>query len=476
MSQLDAMSHPENGGHPEDSGGGLHIAVIDIGKTNAKLALVDSRDLSEIVVVTRPNRVLPGPPWPHFDTEGHWDFLLGALADFHRLHRVDRIAVTTHGASGVLLDAAGGLAAPVLDYEHRGPDDLAAAYDAIRPDFALTGSPRLGGGLNLGAQLFWQFRTDPGLRARCAAVLTYPQYWSYLLTGVAACDSTSLGCHTDLWEPYQGRFSPLVARLGLEGKMAPLRAPGEVLGPILPAIAARTGLAPDTPVVCGIHDSNASLVPHLRARQAPFSVVSSGTWVVVMAVGGTPVALDAARDVLVNVNALGQPVPSARFMGGREFEIIAAGQAGPVAQGDVTAVLARQIMLLPAVVGDSGPFQGRTAHWTPEEPAVGSGLRSAALGYYLALMTAQCLELVGHRGEVVVEGPFARNPQYCEMLAVAAQSPVLRMQGATGTSQGAALLACPVGRAGDGAAAQRCLPQNDASLADYARLWRQRAG
>ena len=45
-----------------------HVAVIDIGKTNAKLALVDVSDLSEIAVITRPNRVVSGPPWPHFDT------------------------------------------------------------------------------------------------------------------------------------------------------------------------------------------------------------------------------------------------------------------------------------------------------------------------------------------------------------------------------------------------------------------------
>ncbi len=64
-----------------------HIAVIDIGKTNAKLALVDLATLTEIAVLTRPNLVQPGPPWPHFDTEGHWAFLLDGLAQFHRRAR-----------------------------------------------------------------------------------------------------------------------------------------------------------------------------------------------------------------------------------------------------------------------------------------------------------------------------------------------------------------------------------------------------
>ena len=34
-----------------------HVAVIDIGKTNAKLALVEDGSLQEIAVVTRPNTV-----------------------------------------------------------------------------------------------------------------------------------------------------------------------------------------------------------------------------------------------------------------------------------------------------------------------------------------------------------------------------------------------------------------------------------
>ena len=128
-----------------------NIAVIDIGKTNAKLALVDLQTLKEIAVVTRPNKVLSAPPWPHFDLEGHWEFLLEALAQFNRQYGLDAISITTHGASAVLLDKHGNLAAPMLDYEHHGPDDLAAAYDEIRPDFAESGSPRLGMGLNLGA-------------------------------------------------------------------------------------------------------------------------------------------------------------------------------------------------------------------------------------------------------------------------------------------------------------------------------------
>lgn len=445
-----------------------HVAVIDIGKTNAKLALVEAGTLREVAVVTRPNTVRPGPPWPHFDVEGHWDFFLHHLAAFHAAHGVDAISVTTHGASAVLLDAAGGLAAPMLDYEYPGPDDLAADYAAIRPAFAETGSARLPGGLNVGAQLFWLLRTDPGLRDRVAQVLTYPGYWGWRLTGQMACDVTSLGCHTDLWEPATGRFSALVARLGLTDKMAPPRRPGEVLGRLRPEVAAQTGLAADTPVTVGIHDSNASLLPHVLARRGAFSVVSTGTWVVVMAMASDPVTLDPAHDVLVNVNALGQPVPSARFMGGREFEMIAQGDTTTPTAQDRADVLAQGVALLPAVEPGSGPFRGRVHRWTV--PPEGAGQRMLALSWYLAMMTDTCLRLIGARGPVIIEGPFARNPDYLEMLATLRPEGVEIAASSTGTSTGAALLSLGAGTPPETRAV--ALPAFSGNLAAYAARWR----
>ncbi|MCB1355049.1 MAG: FGGY-family carbohydrate kinase [Maritimibacter sp.] len=447
-----------------------HVAVIDIGKTNAKLALVDLDTLEETAVVTRPNTVLAGPPWPHFDLDGHWEFLLDALAGFHAAHGIDAISVTTHGASIVLLDAAGNLAGPMLDYEHTGPDTTAAAYDAIRPDFAETGSPRLGMGLNIGAQLHWMFETDPALKARTKTILTYPQYWGYRLTGALATDMSSLGCHTDLWNPHEGRFSSLVQTLAIADKIAPARPSADLLGPILPGIAARTGLSPTTPVHAGIHDSNASLLPHILGRTAPFSVVSTGTWVIAMAVGPAPVPLDPGADTLINVSALGQPVPSARFMGGREYALAMGGARVEPDAADIRAVLEGGIMLMPALVSTSGPFQGRKAHWIGREPAPGSGARAAAVAFYLALETAHCLALIGHRGPIIVEGPFAHNRACLDMLAAATGAPVVASATATGTSQGAALLAAPPGTA-PRAPATGASKAPDPAMVAYAAAW-----
>ncbi len=445
------------------------IAVIDVGKTNAKLALVDAATLAEIAVVTRPNTPLQGPPYPHFDLAGHWDFFLHHLGRFHAQHGVGAISVTTHGAAAVLLDADGNLATPMLDYEHPGPDDLAADYNALRPDFALTGSPRLPMGLNLGAQLHWLLATQPGLRDRVAHVLTYPQYWGWRLTGQMACDVCSLGCHTDLWDPRKGRFSPLVEKLGLTGKIAPPRRPAEGLGTLRPDLAAQTGLSPQTPVSVGIHDSNASLLPYLSGRTGPFSVVSTGTWVICMAMNGIRTELDPARDVLVNVNALGTACPSARFMGGREYEVIRQGDTTPPTPADRAAALAGPIHLLPSVEPASGPFPGHQMRWT-QSPAT-PGQRLLALSWYLALMTRTCLDLAGAEGPVIIEGPFARNADYLAMLSALSPGWVQVAASATGTSVGAAMLCLTAPPLPATSPVQ--VPADQGALAAYAAHWRK---
>lgn len=445
-----------------------HVAVIDIGKTNAKLAVVDTGGMREIGVLTRPNKVIDSGPFPHFDVDGIWRFVLEGLKALHAAHGIGAISVTTHGASGALLDGEGSLACPILDYEHDGPDALAPEYDALRPDFSETGSPRLPKGLNLGAQLHWLLETQRGLDGRMRRFVTYPQFWSGRLSGTYRCDYSSLGCHTDLWAPNVGRLSGLADTLSLRSRIQPVARAATRLGPALPEVTRITGLGADTPVYCGIHDSNASLLPHLIGRSPPFAVVSTGTWVVAMAVGGAPPELAPERDTLTNVDAYGRPVPSARFMGGREFERLR-GETSEPGAADVEAVLSGKRLLLPAIERGSGPFPGRVGGW--RDPDIAPGEKFVALSYYLALMTTECLGLIGAAGPTIVEGPFARNTIYLDMLAAATGREVVPSVTTTGTSVGAAILATD-----DVAMPRRPKPHRGSDqprlLVPYAEEWR----
>ena len=450
------------------------IAVIDIGKTNAKVALVDLDSFSEIAVRKTANGVTSDGLYPHFDVEKLWRFILESLGALHAEVPIDAISVTTHGATAVLLDGNGDLALPLLDYEFNGPDTLAADYDKLRPPFAETGAARLPMGLNIGAQIYWQEQTFPQEFSKVAAILTYAQYWSYRLSGVLASELTSLGCHTDLWNPYSGDFSTFVDARGWRRLFPPVRKASDLLGGLLPNVAQQASLPVGLPVYCGIHDSNASLLPHVLSRPSPFAVVSTGTWVVIMAVGADKVPLDEARDTLINVNALGDPVPSARFMGGRAFATLIK-DTDVVASVEVEAdIVSRRCMLMPSVPEGSGPFPHAKAHWTCDETSLSPAQRYAVVSFHLALMTATSLDLIGARGDIVVEGPFAVNTSYLRMLAAATGRPVLTgNQSATGTSLGAACLADASRAQVQTVAFSEDVPE---AYRAYAAAWRASAG
>ena len=173
-----------------------------------------------------------------------------------------------------------------------------------------------------------------------------------------ASEATSLGAHTDLWRPKDGDLSSMVDKLGWRRLFPPMRKAWDTLGTLKPEVAAATGLPPDVRIICGAHDSNASLVPHLISRRDPFTVISTGTWVIIMAVGGTA-RLDPEADMLANVDVRGEPVPTARFMGGREFAVLAGDAPADADEADVAAVIASGALALPAFSDQGGPFAAR---------------------------------------------------------------------------------------------------------------------
>ncbi len=457
---------------PDPARNPKRVAVVDIGKTNAKLVLIDRASGTQIAALSRVNDVIDAGPYPHADTDGLWRFIVDGLAELHAAHGIEGISVTTHGATAALM-AGDDLALPVLDYEHDGPEALAEDYARVRPDFAESLSPRLPNGLNLGAQIFWQAKRFPEAFARCDAILMYPQYWAFRLTGIKASETTSLGCHTDLWQPVRGDFSSLVVNEGWLGRFPPLAPAASVLGPVQAEIAAETGLDPATPVACGIHDSNASLVPYLRALTPPFTVISSGTWTIAMTVGGAADRLDRDRDSLANADLFGRAVPTARFMGGREYGILAGDDAPAPTEEDIAGIVARGIFAVPPFVPGVGPYPAGEGRWAgADAEMLSSSERAAAASLYLALMTRTSLELAGLGDTIVVEGPLARNIIYCRLLAGLTGSTVQASADATGTATGAAMLFDDFGNAGGPELAGTTVaPFMPGGLADYAERW-----
>lgn len=446
-----------------------NVAVIDIGKTHARVALLD---VDGATLETRgvENRVIDAAPYPHFDADALWAFILGALRDFAARGPVEAVVPVVHGACAALVDDAG-LVLPVMDYEWAGLEAAADAYASLRPPFGETFSPGQARGMNLGRQLFWQAREHPAAFARARHLLTGPQYWAWRLSGVAAAEVTSLSCHSDLWAPLAGGPSTLMQGRGWAGLLPPLRRAWDTLGPPRAEVIAASGLSAQTRVVCGAHDSNAALLPHLAGRAPPFAVVSTGTWIVAMLVGGDTARLDPAADMQAGVDALGRPTPTAKFMGGREYAAIAEGDAAPTPQA-ACAVVASGALALPCFSAQGGPYVGRAGRIAGDVPQA-PGARAALASLYAALMTDQALDRLGAAGDVLVDGPFAANPAF--MAALAALRPADRIrpagEGATGPVAGAFLLA----RWGEARAAAPDAPPAaplGADMTGYRARWR----
>lgn len=445
-------------------------AVLDIGKTNVKLALF-APEGTLLWERSTPNRVCPGPPYPHADVEAIWRFLIGALGAANHAHRIGAIVTTTHGCAGALIDGRG-LVLPILDYEYAGVDEIEASYAGLRPPYASTLSPKLPGGLNLGKQIAWQKARFPEAFASAEHYLTYPQYWAWRLSGIAASEVTMLGAHTELWEPLEGRYSSLASALGLGRLTPPLQPAWRDLGPIRPEVAAATGLDPKTRVHSGVHDSNASLLPHLASRTPPFTIVSTGTWVILMAVGLGVEGLRAEDDMLANVDVEGRPTACARFMGGREYSAIVGDARGDLGPAALERVIASGAMALPCFAPQGGPFADRSGEIRGDFAASD---RPALATLYVALMTDLMLTKLGARaGDLIVEGGFVANPAFGPLLAaLRPEQRVLAGGDAAGAARGAALLAhwppAGVAATGIGAIAPSALGGLDA----YRQSWRR---
>ncbi len=367
--------------------------VLDVGKTNAKLCAVDATG-RVLLELRRPSAVLTGPPYPRLDCDGLFDWAIEGLARIAADHEIDAIVPVAHGATAALV-ADDELMLPVLDYEFDGVAEFDSAYEPLARDFEHTRSPRLPGGLNLGRQLFWLERRFPREFARVSDILLWPQYFAWRLSGEKASELTSLGCHTDLWQPEARAFSSFASERGFDARFPPLVPAWRPIGVIRPELARVTGLREDCAVLAGIHDSNAAYLVHRAGREDAFAVVSTGTWFVCMAHRAALERLQPELDMLANVDVHGDPVATARFMGGRRYDTLLERSTPP-----------------------------------------------AQAAFELASETDRCLDRLGATGDLIVEGPFARDAAYCsELAALRAPQPVFASADAVGSLAGARLLA-----------------------------------
>ncbi len=426
------------------------VAVIDIGMTNKKVAVYDER-LRMLDSCSRTFDPISLGGIETHDLAGMEAWFLERLGRFAETYPIASIAVATHGATTVCIGRDGMPCAPCVYYTHEPGDDFQKRFYALagRPEElqAATGTPRLSALINPAKGIFFLSERFPEEFARTVTLLNYPQYWGFRLTGKAGAEGTYIGCHSYLWDWEKERYSSVAERLGVSRKMPErVEESWSTLGRIKDEVAALTGLSPDTIVTMGIHDSNASLLPHLaKSAGRDFVLNSTGTWCVLMhpqeKYGFSPEEL--GKVVFFNRSAFNKPVKTAIFLGGMEYEtwsVLVAPQGGgeePDSRDYASVIEGASEFILPEVVPGSGQFPGSMPRAVEGgmEYALGDLQKGspgprfladrrrglAVLNLSLAIQTLVALDRTGLVGgsRVYTEGGFRKNADYNAILAAA---------------------------------------------------------
>ncbi|GHV91161.1 carbohydrate kinase [Spirochaetia bacterium] len=448
------------------------IAVIDIGMTNKKVAVYDDtlRQLDAQYHNFEPE-IVDGLQC--HDLEAMEEWFLACLGEAGKKYPVKAIAVSTHGATFVCLGRDGKPALPCVYYTHEpvsasdasppvsgaGKDFHRRFYERFGPAAELqarTGTPAFEAMINPAKGIFFAQEQFPQAFKNVSLILPYPQYWGFRLTGKAGVESTYMGCHSYLWDQVDHCLSSVARDLGIAPLLPDnLNRSWDVMGTISEEAAQKTGLSPDTIVTMGIHDSNASLLPHFAQKgESGFVLNSTGTWCVMMnpvkEYGFVPDEL--GKVVFFNISAFGTPVKTAIFLGGQEFEtwskiLMTRHQREdfpPYDEGRYRNILQKaDCFLMPELVAGSGQFPGSKPRvteggktWFYEDIAYavegheGAGLPPcfndyeqgfAVLRISLVMQSLVALERTGLKPgqEIFTEGGFRKNEAYNRLLSSA---------------------------------------------------------
>ncbi|SMC49020.1 carbohydrate kinase [Rhizobium sp. RU36D] len=386
------------------------IAVFDLGKTNSKLFVISAEGKVLDEARTRPVWRMDGD-LRVLDDAALYDWMRRELARVITEHQVDRVMFSGHGCTFALV-SGDALVHGILDYEQEPPADIAARIDAMVPEFRETFSPMLPLGFNYGRHLLWLNERDTGLISRADAILSYPQFWSWRFSGSAVSEVSYLGCHSHLWAPLKDDFSSLVDRMNWRNLMPDFAAAGSPIGHH--QVELPDGKSREVVVHNGVHDSNSALYFYRSLGFSDFTLISTGTWVIIFNSASPLDVLDASRDMLANVTVDHQPVATIRFMGGREYDIASGGWTSPVSPEALASVIAKRAFALPSFA-PGGPVPGEQGHFIG--PVVEGEERAAVATLYVALMTDLSLDLIRSRNDIVIDGGLVKTGLYASVLA-----------------------------------------------------------
>lgn len=286
--------------------------VLDIGKTNVKLTFVDNSNNKALYSFRTKQENIIRHSIKILNSNSIYEWALTKIVFVGRKYSLDKFVCTAHGTSIALIGEQNQEILACTDYEYKF-DKIFDHYKRLAPNFNESFTPFLENGLNIGQQIYYLYKKNPKMIKNTKFILTYPQYIAWKLSGNFSSEISYLGCHTHLWDFKKNKLSSFVKKLRLENKFPPMRKAWEVIGQ---KKIANSNLQ----IVNGVHDSNASYLYFKNSNIKNFTLVTTGTWYIIFNQKTSLTNLNPNLDMLANIDVFGKPVPTIRFMGGREYD------------------------------------------------------------------------------------------------------------------------------------------------------------
>jgi len=186
--------------------------------------------------------------------------------------------------------------------------------------------------------------------------------------------------------------------------------------------------------------------------------------------------LNSARDTLVNIDAEGSPLVTARYMGGREFGLICERFNTDIAttfiDDDIKNIIDSNTLILPSFCQGTGPYPDKRGDIVFQNGALEINGKAAAT-VYSALMVTDILKNLNpeSKSDILVEGSFASNSVLCGLIASLNPDRKIRIQNrGNGVTEGCFLI--PHWHSGfQQANNPEVTPYVSENLIEYAKRW-----
>lgn len=272
------------------------ILGIDVGTSSLKGVVYD-RYGRELCRASQGYRLAtPHPGWAELDMEEVWRALLQVLRDVAAATtghtHIAALALAAQAGSIAPVDAAGAPLTPMLTWLDRRAESIVADWQA---DGTAARIRTLSGwhphpGLPI-ATIAWLTRHAPQVTRRAARYLGAHEFLVERLTGRCVTD-LSEGAEMLLLDQASAAWSDELCALAgiVPAQLAELAPAGTVTGPLLPAVVAATGLAPDLQVVVGGQDQCCAALGMGVAAPGELMLATGTAWVLTALAPPTPVA------------------------------------------------------------------------------------------------------------------------------------------------------------------------------------------